>query len=459
MFSGPNELLKAARDAAGMTQAQVAECANAQVEAATSKPGAMDADYVGKLERGIHRWPNRDYRRALREVLQAASDADLGFFNPRSRIVTVVRSRQSESGGDDVERKAFLRVLAGSVAGMVLSDPLSEFAARATSANAGRRIGTSEVQQIRQMARMFANQDHLYGGGLSAQGVLTHLSTASDLLEGRFASEAVRQHLFSAVADLADTAGGMCFDAGTHQHAERCFRFAVGCATEAGDWALRAKALSGLANLSVHRSHQDDSLHDDSTRKARQDHALSFAELALVRADRLTPVVRSVMHTRHARALGIAHPGREAECFTALDVAARCFTQRDGDEPPWIAYYDEPHLARDSGRALLGLALNGGNYSQAQDHLAAAVAQFPSGYTRGKVLAIANLATLTMARDDPMHAVTLGSQAVTAASSVRSDRVLDALRQLRNAGRQYGRVPAVHELNQQIAQLLQAVAL
>lgn len=458
MFSEPNELLKAARDAARMTQAEVAEHANAQVEAVTSKSGAMDADYVGKLERGIHRWPNRDYRRALREVLHAASDADLGFFNPRSRTVTVVRSPQSESGGDDVERKTFLRVLAGSVAGMVLSDPLSEFAARAATANAGRRIGGTEVQQIRQMARMFASQDHLYGGGLSAQGVLTQLSTASELLEGRFANEAVRQQLFSAVADLADTAGGMCFDAGVHQHAERCFRFATGCATEAGDWSLRAKALSGLANLSVHRSQQDDALRDDSLRKARQDDALSFAEMALVRADRLSPVVRSVMHTRHARALGIAQPGREADCFATLDTAARVFTEQNGEEPSWITYYDDAHLARDSGRALLGLALNGGSHTQAQEQLATAVTRFPSGYTRGKVLAMANLATLTMARDDPMHAVALGNDAVAAASSVRSDRVLDALRQLRNAGRQYGRVPAVRELNHRMDALLRTTA-
>ena len=38
--------------------------ANMQVEEETGKPGAMDADYIGKLERGIHRWPNRHYRGA-----------------------------------------------------------------------------------------------------------------------------------------------------------------------------------------------------------------------------------------------------------------------------------------------------------------------------------------------------------------------------------------------------------
>ena len=52
-----NDLLRAAREAAGLTQGQLAEMANAQVEAATQRLGAMDADYVGKLERGIHHCP------------------------------------------------------------------------------------------------------------------------------------------------------------------------------------------------------------------------------------------------------------------------------------------------------------------------------------------------------------------------------------------------------------------
>lgn len=439
-----NELLRAARKAAGLMQGELAERANAQVEAIASGPGAMDGDYVSKLERGIIRWPSKEYRQALREALHATTDAELGFFCTRSHIATVVRSPQSESGGDDVERKAFLRVLAGSVASLVISDPLSEFTARAAAASTGRRVGQAEVDQIQHMARMFATQDHLYGGGLSAQGVVTHLSTAAELFDGRFATETVRQRLFSAVADLADTAGGMCFDAGLHQHAERCFRFAVGSATEAGDWSLRAKALSGLANLSVHQGHQDD--------------ALSFSEMALVRADRLSPVVRAVMHTRHARALGIAQPGRESDCLAALDAAQRQFARRASDEPAWMAYYGQAHLDRDTGRALLGLALNGGGYREAQQQLTAAVAQFPSGYTRGKVLAMANLATLTMARDDPAHAVTLGNDALAAVGSVRSDRVLDAFRKLRTAGNKYRRMPVANDLNHRVDLLLRTTA-
>ncbi|GLZ28083.1 XRE family transcriptional regulator [Lentzea sp. NBRC 105346] len=445
MPNEPNDLLRTARESAGLTQGQLAELANAQVERDTGKLGAMDDDYVGKLERGVHRWPNRHYRSALRATLRVSSDAALGFYSTRHRAVTVGSSPRQVNGGDEVERKAFLRVLAGSVAGLAFSDPLSVFAASAAGTAGSRRVGLTDVEQIRHVARMYANQDHLFGGGLAAQAVVTQLSASTELLEGRFAKDTTRTALFSAVADLADTAAGMCFDAGLHQQAERCFRFAVGCATEAGDWALRAKALSGLSNLAVHQERHDD--------------ALSYSEMALVRTDRLTPVVRAVMHTRHARALGAMGTPRERDCLAAVHRAEDCFADRVVDEPDWISYYSQARLERDVGRALLGLALNGGDHLEAQRRLSAAVQTFPKQHSRGKALAIVNLAVLTMARDDPAHASQLGHDAVTSAGPVRSDRVLEAFRQLRNQSQAHHDLPAVRDLDQRISQLLQTPGL
>jgi tetratricopeptide (TPR) repeat protein len=308
-----------------------------------------------------------------------------------------------------------------------------------------RRVGQPEVDQVRHLARVFAAHDHAVGSGLSAHAVVAQLSSSAHLLAGRFPRDGVRQHLFSAVAELADVAGGMCFDAGNHPRAQHCFRFAVECATEANDWALRAKALSGLANLAVHRG--------------RPDEALSMSEMALVRADRLTPLVRAVMHTRHARALGLAGGSREIDCRTATRQAEDSYAAAgDGEEPEWIAYYDAAHLERDVGRALLQLAVNGGNHTQAQARLHTAIARFPEEPSRGKTLAIANLAHLTMARDDPQHAATLGGQTLDSLGLIRSDRVFEALRQLRAASRRHPTIPAVRDLNHRISTTLRTSA-
>ena len=50
----------------------------------------ISGDYIGRLERGEFRWPRVQVRRALRQVLHAATDADLGFFIVRAQPTAIV---------------------------------------------------------------------------------------------------------------------------------------------------------------------------------------------------------------------------------------------------------------------------------------------------------------------------------------------------------------------------------
>src|SRR5438552_471381 len=93
----PNERLIAARLGAGLTQEQVADLGNYEVERDTGRVGAMDGDYVSKLERGIHTWPSKRYRQALCKVLDVDDERDLGFFCTRGRRVTVDGDRPGMS--------------------------------------------------------------------------------------------------------------------------------------------------------------------------------------------------------------------------------------------------------------------------------------------------------------------------------------------------------------------------
>ncbi|MGH3938471.1 MAG: XRE family transcriptional regulator, partial [Pseudonocardiaceae bacterium] len=68
----------------------------------------MDGNYIGKLEQGRIRWPQDPNRRAaLRAVLKANTDAELGLRRPR-RGRTMVRG---------VDRQHFLRAGLGASAG------------------------------------------------------------------------------------------------------------------------------------------------------------------------------------------------------------------------------------------------------------------------------------------------------------------------------------------------------
>ncbi len=66
-----------------LSRAELAEAVNAALDiGGAGTTSYVDARWITKLERGEVRWPNSDRRAALRLVLDAASDADLGMTCP-----------------------------------------------------------------------------------------------------------------------------------------------------------------------------------------------------------------------------------------------------------------------------------------------------------------------------------------------------------------------------------------
>lgn len=73
-----NQALRAARLASGLSQAQLAESVNYQIEQATGRPGTLDANTVSRLERGAIARPAQRTVDGLCAVL-AATETELGF--------------------------------------------------------------------------------------------------------------------------------------------------------------------------------------------------------------------------------------------------------------------------------------------------------------------------------------------------------------------------------------------
>lgn len=66
-----------------MSRQEVAEAVNVHIYATTGRRVALDGNYIGKLERGLYRWPYAHHRAGLRAVLGAERDADLGLYITR----------------------------------------------------------------------------------------------------------------------------------------------------------------------------------------------------------------------------------------------------------------------------------------------------------------------------------------------------------------------------------------
>ncbi|MGK8500661.1 hypothetical protein [Nocardia asiatica] len=128
-MSEPNHQLTAARaqtrsEVTGhsLSRAELADAVNAWVYRRTGRVVQLSGNYIGKLERGVFRWPNEDYRAGLRAVLGVTTDAELGF-RPAERGPGSVSMEADDPPTfpptegkevDDVQRRTFL--LSASVA-------------------------------------------------------------------------------------------------------------------------------------------------------------------------------------------------------------------------------------------------------------------------------------------------------------------------------------------------------
>jgi len=86
--NSPNERLRQARlvlaspsgSGRPLSRQELADLVNEHLTGGGLRHTVLDATYIGKLERGKHRWAQRAYRDAFRAVLGVQRDADLGFY-------------------------------------------------------------------------------------------------------------------------------------------------------------------------------------------------------------------------------------------------------------------------------------------------------------------------------------------------------------------------------------------
>jgi hypothetical protein len=406
-----------------LSRQELAELVNEHIYRHTRRRAGLDANYVGKVERGLISWPSADYRAGFRAVLGVMTDDALGFHNSRRRAVKVA----------DMNRKQFLRA-AGVGLGVAALGSLDVLLEPSQGTVPPTRIGQTEIEQVHTAARVFKSWDAEHGGGLSRETVLAQLRWSARLLDSTCA-DALRPELFSAVAYLASVHGFMCFDAYAFDDSRRTLRFALACAEEAGDWGLRAEILSRMARQDIHTGHPDQ--------------GVTWIEHALVRADRLTPTGRAMLHTVRAR--GLAKMSRRADALRAVALADESFSERRLDaDPKWLAYYDPAQHAGDTAHALMDLSIQG-TKTDAVRRFQTAVSGHVNIAARSRVMSQAKLATLVMATGDPRDGVTIGNRALGAATSIRSNRVADCLRELARYSQPHDGIAEVRDFRHRIA--------
>ncbi|WP_078625342.1 helix-turn-helix transcriptional regulator [Streptomyces iakyrus] len=424
----------------------------------------VSPDMISKIEKGQYRCP-RDLAVRLDAVLETGGvltrawgmvfgdadneqrEADSGRQGPvegtvqvrGGRILGRTTSVPLPGSLPSLDRRAFLA--ATSLAAIAPTD-LAGLVAPAAPPELPKRILHKELEQLRHIADGIHRWDNAQGGG----GLVGDFASRSMEWAVRLLSvdcpPRLRADLLGSVARLGIVVGATHFDAYAHDEARVAFKIASECAEEAGDWWLRAQTFSFLARQAIWLGDPDE--------------GLTYAEKGLVRSDRLTPTIQATLHCARARAFGKMRnvQGTLAAVGAADDAFAH---SNPSEDPPWMAYYDEAQHHGDTAHALWDLAIHADqDPGRAAKRFTTAVSGHSDDYARSRGISRTKLASLVMAKGDPMQGVSIGHKALDDVGRLTSRRAADDLKELRRFAAKHRTLEEAAHLRQRITTSLQA---
>jgi tetratricopeptide (TPR) repeat protein len=369
------------RLARGLTQGALARLVCAEVEKATGHQAAVEGHTISRIERGVITWPNHETRRALRVVLQAESDEDLGLYAKRTHA--------------DAERMSATK----------RRDFLAVVAIGAMAAPTG-RIGMSDVNAMHDRFARLRDLDNYLGGADTFRLYASELMHTEHLLARCRYSETTGLALADLLSEQAQQAGWAAFDAGDPATARRLFAVSHRWAIDTGNTDLAANAL-------IHTAYAD-----------ATSEAIGTAQAAGRLVTGATPPqTLALLESRQAWSQAIA--GKASDAEAALNRARRAFSERRVEPVPhWSAWINDTELDIMTGRVWAVLR----EPSKAIPPLERALVDFPDQWARDKALYLLFLADALTDAGNVDRAVAVIDEAVTLAAAVASPRPINHTR-------------------------------
>ncbi|MFG1845246.1 transcriptional regulator [Micromonospora carbonacea] len=445
-----------------MSRQEVAEAVNAYLWATYGTRTSLDANHVGKLERGEHRWPKPATREAFRAVLKASRDADLGFYITRGQrhddhVGHWLPPGQPLTAGDDhgggwltgrqitetsdMNRRELLRLL--SLTGALLAAPVPggqlDWARIESSGDGNKRLAPATLDEYESLnLQLWASFVAAESKKAVSPLVNRQLTTLTANLR-RSHTQPVHRRLCGITADLLQLAGEVAFDANAYSEAAHCYALAAAAAREAAAYDLWACAMIRHAFISVY------------------ERDFGSAAPMLEAAAGLARKGNSALSTRHwahtVRAQALAGLGDLDGCRRALDQAeeVNCLPGRIHNGG-WLRF-DGSRLAEERGTCYVEL----GRPDLAEPVLSGVLSQGISVRRRGTVLT--DLALVGVQRGDVHQIVLYGSAALDTARQSGSGVVGTKLERLQHHLRPFLADTHVQHLNSQLNALPRAKVL
>jgi hypothetical protein len=321
--SEPNVLLRQARErlespscpGSPLTRLELANAVNTYVHRATGKLTSIDANHIGKWERGEVRWPVARYRAALRAILDVTNDAELGF-------------RRSPRGTPpSVDRKTFLKTTLGLGAGVAVSrhlpgfpDDLNELAAAVSGPTTHYRRMESAVASDQLLLAVTAHLD------LATGIVNTHVRNSTG---------------FAVLAEVSGLAAWLAADRCDNATARKRYNEAIAHAEHAHHPLLASYMTASLGHFAIEAGH------------ARP--GLTLLDRATSQLDKAAPnTARAWLAS--LQAVGQASLGDRTATLISLRRAEKLTDRRRGEPHwPWVFSFDTAKMARYQASALTRL--------------------------------------------------------------------------------------------------------
>lgn len=355
------------------------------IECETGRASAFDAQAVSRIECGDITWPREITRQALMTLLGVETPDELGLHPKRTR-----RDRERDEA---TKRRAFL-ALAGIGAATTLTDT-------------PRRIGETDIAEMRGRFARLVDVDSFVGGADTFRVYFTELARTEQILARSTYSSGIQRQLTELAAEQSQQAGWAAFDAGFTGTAVELFGYSRRAADEAFNRELSANALIHIA----YAGHTVD--------------AVRAADSACASIDPRAPgKARALLQSR--RAWSLATAGDRTGAARALDAAWNALQDNDNGAPHWCAWIDDAELDIMTGRVWSVLH----EPDKAIAPLERALTTYPDHWSRDKALYLSWLADSYLDAGAETAAVSATERALGLIGKVASARPLARLRQV-----------------------------
>jgi len=396
----PNIRLQERRARAHLTQEAVAEELARLAWVHQGIRAGVNADMVGKWERGEKR-PSKFYRRLLCLLYECLAE-ELGWWEP--------------AGTSELRRVGGLVVPPPGFGGRWPERPL--------------HVSEATVHNLESVTAAYRRMYHTVAAHDLIDDVAQHAQTTAGFWR-RTADPELRRSLAAAASEITMLAGRMSFfDLGRPSQAEPYYQDALEAAQDAGDRPMQAVVLGNKSFLP----------------RSRGDFASALQ--LLDQAKRLVPddpVVRSWAMALEAMTQAWAQ--EPTQSLVALEAAETVLDDAaPGAAPAWFDYYDRPRLAGFKGQVHIRLA----QPETAHAVLEEAMGALDPDAAKQRACYLADRATVCVDEGEVDQACQLGIQALQLLGEVEYETGVQRVRDLRSKLRPWRNHPAVADLTEQL---------